>query len=252
MEGQEGIEVQLGEGGQPGGTGEEQPQGQPQGQQQVQDPNTGKMIPIERFNQVYPWMKELKEFGKTPAEIRQQLTTFREWQKAVEEHRKNQQMTPDEKTQAQTEAQIRKELIKIFPGLAKFDTLLEMVEKLESGHAESKLSATMEKASYVLADKLKEYKIDFQYQDEIEDYLASRMTEEELEDFKGGNFDVMLEKLKQSLEKGILAQFKKVPNLPKPPVRHGSGGTPPKGQPQKPKDLKEATDDAWNRFSSAE
>ena len=231
--------------------------GEPQGEQKPGPLEPGGV----RFEQVYGKMrdfegqlKQFKEFGD-PKEIRQQLETFKQWKKQVEDYQKQQQMTPDEKTEAQRAAAIRKELLKVYPELAEVSTLKEMkaaLDEMRSGYSETKAEANMEKASVKFSETLKAAKIDTKYQSKIEEYIFSQMNEEERQEFLNTGDTAVPERIfKNELENGLFSMMKTGPKLPTPPLRNTPGGTPPNGKPKAPKDWKEAEDAAWGMIEAS-
>lgn len=196
-------------------------------------------IPKERFDQVYGKLSAYKEFG-TPEEIKAQLAQFNVWKKQVDDLRaksqgREQAEDPKEK--------IRKQLLEVMPELGELSSLGELKEH--------QISSNMEKASSHLSTLLKTEKLEVapEVQDEIEDFIVNKMSEAQLKKFLKGDTGVVTEVFNACLEKGLLATLKpKAPALPKAPMRHAPGGTPPKA-PQKIKTFDEAGDAAWGRLS---
>ena len=210
-----------------------------------------------RFEQVYGKMKEyeravqqFKELGD-PNGVKSQLEKLRQYEKAIEDYRKQASMTPDEKSVAERQLAIQKELYKVMPSLKNLDRLEQLEAKLaeyEGKATESQTTATLEKMSTKFSETLKAAKIDTKYQGKIEDYIVSQMTQEELQDFVKGNFAIAERIFTNELKDGVLANLRRNPSLPTPPVRNTPGGTPPKGQ-EKAKTMKEAEEEAWARLT---
>lgn len=242
-EGQEGQEGQGGEG------------------QHVQDPNTGKFIPVERFNQVYGKAKEYegvvnqyKGFGD-PGSVKSKLEKLSAWEKAVDEQRKQQAMTPTEQEQAKRTAQLRRELEQVYPEIADVKTLKELraeLDALRNGNTETQATATLEKHSAKFADILKTARLDTKFQPKIEEYIVSQMSGEEKQRFVAGDFKIAEEIFNQELKDGLFSTLRAKTNLPTPPTRNTPGGTPPAGKGKKPMTMKEAEDEAWSRMSGNE
>jgi len=211
----------------------------------------------QRFDQVYGKMKEyertvqqFKELGD-PNGVRASLDKLRQYEKAIEDYRKQAAMTPDEKSIAERQLAIQKELYKVMPSLKNLDRLEQLEAKLaeyEGRATETQTTATLEKMSAKFSDTLKAAKIDTKFQGKIEDYIVSQMSQEELQDFVKGNFAIAERIFQNELKDGVLANMRRNPNLPAPPVRNTPGGTPPKGQ-EKIKTMKEAEAEAWARLT---
>lgn len=211
-----------------------------------------------RFEQIYGKMKEyekqiqqFKDFGD-PDGVKTKLSKLEQYEKAIEEYRKKEAMSPDEKTEAQRQLAIQKELYKVMPSLKNLDRLEALEQKLaeyEGKATESATTATLEKMSVKFAEQLKAAKIDTKYQGKIEDYIVSQMTQQELQEFVKGNYEIAERIFASELKDGVLANLRTRPGLPTPPVRNTPGGTPPKGQ-QNAKTMKEAEEEAWARLTS--
>ena len=215
---------------------------------------TPQMIPKERFDQVYQWQKELKEFGASPAEIRQQLKTFSEWKQKVEDYNNQQSLTPDEKTEAQRQQAILKELYKVMPGLQKlneFDEIKQKLTQYEEKATNAEISTNAKRASAAFGETLKSAKIDTKYQDDIEVWIWNKMSEDQQNLIRQGDATEAI-KMFGELNKSGMFNGMKAQNIPKPPLRNAPGGTPPKGQAPKGKSFDEATNAAWDAFSGAE
>jgi len=253
------FDVQDG-GGQVEEDGQQQVEGQQQ-TQQVADPNTGKMIPVERFNQVYGKMKEYeknagsyKEFGD-PQTLKGRLDKLAQWEKAVDEQRKQQSMTDGEKNEAQRKLRLQKELYDIMPNLKALERIEALEAKLsaqEGTVASTRAEAVLEKHSAKFADSLRSAKIDTKFQPKIEEYIVSQMSDDDRQRFISGDFAVADEIFQKELKEGLFSTMRGRA-LPTPPVRHNAGGTPPDGRgAKKPLTMKEAEDAAWSRINSGE
>lgn len=214
--------------------------------------------PIERWNDIYGKYKTYHETAKQYSElgdvteVKSKLQKLQEWEKAVEEQRKNAAMGDDERQAKQREAQIRKELLRVYPELAEIQSLKELRDEIAAMKGEvsgTKMEALAAKASAELSGMLSSAKIDAKYQSKIEDFLFSQMTQEEQKDFAKGDFSRMKEIFEDELNNGLLSAYKRGPKPPDPAVRHKPGGTPPKVEAKKPKTLDEATNDAWSKMS---
>jgi hypothetical protein len=245
MEGQEGTPVEGGQGSQ-GGEG-----------QHVQDPNTGKFIPIERFNAVYGKVKEYegqinqyKGFGN-PNDLKAKLEKLTAWEKAVEDQRKQASMTPSEQEQAKRTAQLRRELEQVYPEIAEVKRMKELQDELNTlkgSNSESKATAQLEKHSISFTGVLKAAKLDTKFQPKIEEYIVSQMSDEEKQRFVAGDFKVAEEIFNRELKDGLFSAMRGKPSLPTPPMRNTPGGTPPMNS-KKPMTMKEAEDEAWSRMN---
>jgi small-conductance mechanosensitive channel len=210
-----------------------------------------------RFEQVYGKMKEyerqiqqFKDLGDAGG-VKTQLEKLKTYEKAIEDYRKQAAMTPDEKTQAERQLAIQKELYKVMPNLKNLDRLEALEAKLaeyETKATETQTDAILEKMSAKFSETLKAAKIDPKYQGKIEDYIVSQMNKEELQDFVKGNYEIAERITTTELKDGVLANLRRAPGLPQPPVRNTPGGTPPKGQ-ERSKTMKEAEDEAWARLT---
>lgn len=234
------------------------PNGEGAGEEAV-DPATGNFIPKQRFDQVYGKMKDYEtkakawsEFGD-PGEVKSRLQKLQEWEKAVEDQRKNASMGDDERQAKQREVQIRKELLKVYPELADISTLKELREEIAAMKGEvsnAQVEAIATKASSELSGMLSAARIDTKYQGKIEDFLYSQMTTEERAQFSKGDFSRMKEIFDDELNNGLLSAYKRGLKAPETFVRHKPGGTPAKAANAKPKTLDEATNDAWSKMSA--
>jgi hypothetical protein len=231
------------------------PQSEPQGEPQEQS------IPYQRFEQVYGKMKDLeskytqfKEFGD-PGSVKERLNKLAQWEKTVEEHRQQQAKTPDEQAEAQRAAQIKKELLKVYPELADVNSLKELkaaMDELKNGYATTKAEATLKEASMRFSDTLKAAKIDSKYQDKIEEYIVSQMSDEERQEFVKGNYEIAERIFNNELKDGLFSGMRAKPNLPTPMTRNTPGGTPPNGRDNKPKTLQEAAELGFALISNRE
>jgi len=215
--------------------------------------------PIERWNDVYGKYKTTHEKYQQysglgdPAEIKSRLQKLQEWEKAVEEQRKQASLGEDEKAAQQNQRKIREELLRVYPELKDIQSLKELREEIASLKGEvsgSKVEVVAQKASSELSEMLKSSKIDGKYQSKIEDFIFSQMTEEEQKTFAQGDFSRMKEIFDQELNDGLLSAYKRGPRPPEPPVRLKPGGTPPRKE-VKPKTLDEATNDAWAKIEAS-
>lgn len=250
MEGQEGENQGLEGQGEQGG-----------GEQHVQDPNTGKMIPIERFNQVYGKAKEYegqinqyREFGN-PNDLKAKLEKLAQWEKAVEDQRRQQAMTPNEQEQAKRTAQLRRELEQVYPEIADVKMLKEFraeFDAIRNGSAEAQATAVLEKHSAKFTDILKTTKIDTKFQPKIEEYIVSQMSDEDKRQFVAGDFKIAEEIFNRELKEGLFSTLRPKSTLPAPPMRNTPGGTPPQGKDKRPMTMKEADDAAWSRMRGDE
>lgn len=238
---------------------EGQPEGvEPQGQQETApQPN-----PLEpggvRFEQVYGRMKDyeqrvnqFKELGD-PAAVREQLNKLATYEKALAEYRKQQSMTPQEQSEAQRAAQIRKELEKVYPEIKDMQTLKEMrdeMNRMQQSTFEAQATATLDKASQKFSEVLKTNKIDTKYQTKIEEYLVSQMSQEERQDFVRGNFEIAERIFNNELKEGLFAGMRARTLPPSPALRHTPGGTPPTSKGKGPTTLEEAASEAFGRIS---
>jgi hypothetical protein len=216
--------------------------------------------PIETWNAFYGKYKTATEQAKSFSElgdvnkVKQDLATFREWQKKVEEYQKQQNLTPDEKTEAQRQQAILKELYKVMPGLQKLGKLDELESKFsqwEEKLTTTEISANAEKASSQFSDAIRAAKIDPKFQDDIEVWLWNKMSEEQQGLIRQGDASEAI-KMFNELNKTGMFNGMKAQSLPKPPLRNTPGGTPPKGAAPKSKTFDAATADAWETFSGAE
>lgn len=218
-------------------------------------------IPYQRFEQVYGKMKEyetkfnqFKEFGD-PGSVRDRLNKMKEWEKAVEEHRQKANQSPDEQAESQRAANIRKELLKVYPELAEVQSMKELkaaIEELKNGYTTSKAEGTLKEASSRFTDALKSAKIDTKYQTKIEEYIVSQMSDEERREFVGGNYGIAEQIFNNELKDGLFSGMRARPNLPAPPLRNNPGGTPPSSKGSKPKTLQEAADLGFAMISNRE
>ena len=235
-----------------------------QEQEHVEKPQFTDLIdgkPLETWNALYGKYKatteqfnQYKELGD-PNKVKQDLATFREWQKKVEDYNKQQNLTPDEKTEAQRQQAILKELYKVMPGLQKLGKLDELETKFsqwEEKLTTSEISANAEKASSQFSDVIKGARIDPKFQDDIEVWLWNKMDENQQELIKRGDASEAI-KMFNELNKTGMFNGMKAQSLPKPPLRNAPGGTPPKGKSQdREKTFSEAGNSAWEVFSGAE
>jgi small-conductance mechanosensitive channel len=215
-------------------------------------------IPYQRFEQVYGKMKEyetqiqrFKEFGD-PSTVKEQLAKLKQWEKAVDEQRRQAAQTPDEKSEAQRAAQIKKELVKVYPELADISTVKELkaaIDELRNASADSKTEAVLKDMSSKFSETMKAAKIDTKYQSKIEEYIVSQMTKEEQGEFVKGNYEVAKRIFDNELKDGLFASMRAKPNLQAPAMRNTPGGTPPQGKVAKAKTLQEASDEGWNRIN---
>ena len=249
-----GGQGEPGEGGEEGGKEPEVGEG---GEKPVfKDLIDGK--PIERWNDVYGKYKTIHEkyqqyagFGD-PGEVNSRLQKLQEWEKVVEEQRKRASLTPDEKTEAEENLKIEKELLRRAPWLAnakKFEQMEAKLAELEGNISGSRLESIASKASSELSGMLSAAKIDSKYQSKIEDLIFSQMTQEEQRQFAMGDFSRMKEIFEQELNEGLLSAHKRSPAPPNPMVRHKPGGTPPRAKDAKPKTLDDASNDAWPKMN---
>lgn len=230
-----------------------------EGQEGVESQPQEQTIPYKRFEEVYGKMKDYetrssqyKEFGD-PASVKERLGKLAQWEKTIEEHRKQQSLTPPEQAEAQRVAQLRKELEKVYPEIGDVKTLKELREELnamKNGFSENQAQATLKDMSSRFTDTLKSAKLDTKYQTKIEEYLVSQMSEEERQDFVRGNYEIAERIFNNELKDGLFSAMKARPNLPTPAVRQTPGGTPPKGAGKKATTLAEATDAGWDLIHS--
>lgn len=227
----------------------------------VQDPATGKFIPIERFNEVYGKNKEYERqlgqysgYGK-PDELKAKLDKLAAWEKAVEEQRKAASMTDTEKAAEQRKLQLRKELVSLFPELdsiKKIEELEKVIASLQGSSEESKASQVLEKHSLAFTGVLKAAKIDLKYQDKIEEYIVSQMDDEQKKAFIAGDFSIAQAIFDNELKDGLFSAMRAKPVLPVPPIRNTAGGTGPKGGKPKPMTMREAEEAGWARLQGGE
>ena len=220
-----------------------------------------KYIPYQRFDQVYKQMQDFKsraeaykEFGD-PKELAAMRAEHAAWKKAIEDHRAEAAKTPDEKTEAQRQANIRKEILKVYPELEGLNSLKELkakIEQLEGMSTTRANEATLKDHSQKFSDTLKQSKIDLKHQSKIEEYIVSQMSNEEKAAFVRGDFEIAKRIFENELNEGLFAALKARPTFPTPARHNTPGGTPPKAPAKGPKTLKEAEDEAWERLSSGE
>ncbi len=227
-------------------------------QPQFNDLMDGK--PIETWNALYGRYKTAAEQAKSYSElgdvnkIKQDLATFREWQKKVEEYQKQQNLTPDEKTEAQRRQQILNELVKVMPGLQKLGKLDELEQKLsqwEEKQTTAEISANADNASRQFSETIKAAKIDPKYQEDIEVWLWNKMNEEQQELIKRGDASEAIKMFNEFNKTGMFDGMK-ARAIPKPSLRNAPGGTPPKGPGKKPIDFNSATNEAWEAYNAQE
>lgn len=218
-----------------------------------------KYIPIERFNEVYGkakeyerQMAEYKKYG-APAEIGARHEKLTQWEKAVEEAKKQANATPDEKTAAERAARVRKELVTLFPELANLGKIADLESKYEglsAGEAEATARTVLAEHSASFTPLLKAAGIDPKYQGDIEELLVAKMSEDEKVAFLQGDFNVAKTLFESSVKEGLLAGLsRKTPPIP-PALRNPAGGQIVPGKKPKPLSLKEALDAGWNRLNS--
>lgn len=213
-----------------------------------------------RFEQVYGKMKDyerqvsqFKEFGD-PDGVKTRLSKLEQYEKAIEDYRKQAAMSPTEKSEAERQVQIQRELLKVMPNLKNLDRLEALEAKLaeyEGRATEAQTTANLEKMSLQFSKTLAANKIDVKHQGKIEDYIVSQMNPQELQEFVAGNYSIAERIFANELKDGVLASLQRRPGLPTPPMRNTPGGTPPKGQ-QAAKTMKEAEEEAWARLTSGE
>jgi small-conductance mechanosensitive channel len=227
----------------------------------VTDPNTGKTIPIERFNEVYGKAKEYERnlgqynsFGK-PEELKTKLEKLAAWEKAVDEQRKTASLTPTEQDAAKRQLQIQKELFTAMPSLKLLDKIEAMEKKLGEyeGHtAEAKAEVVLKDHSTKFSKILSADKIDLKFQPKIEDYILSQMDDEQKRQFVQGDFSIAETIYANERKEGLISLTRMKSSPPAPAVRNSAGGTPPKGQEKKAMTMKEAENEAWNRMKGEE
>lgn len=204
-------------------------------------PQGGNWIPKQRFDQVNNNLRSYKEFG-SPDEVKERLSRLSEWEKQVEEHRKREAMTQEQRDQAASRDEIRNQLLELLPELKDIEKIAGLEErtgKLTQNTVQKNLAG----ASTFLGEMLKNGNLDMDAdtQDGVEDYLWVRMTEEEREAAQQGDYSGIEEAYKRESEKGLLSKLKPLAAPTPIPRRHRTGGTPP----PKPKD-------AVKTFSEAE
>lgn len=218
-----------------------------------------KYIPVERFNEVYGKYKEyersMKEWGELkPSEVKAQMQKLKEWEKQVEDYKKQANATPDEKQTAERAARVRKELLGIFPELgklSKIDELENKYEGLSASEAEATAKGVLAEHSAAFAPMLKAANIDSKYQGDIEEFLVNKMSEDEKIAFLQGDFDVVKPIFEAALKEGLLsALVRKTTPLP-PALRNPVGGTNAPGKKPKPLSMKEAEEQGWSRMSNS-
>lgn len=216
-----------------------------------------KYIPIDRFNQVYKqakdyerMMADYKKYG-TPDEVRSRHEKLTQWEKAVEEAKKQAAATPDEKKEAERAARVRKELEAMYPELkqlSKIGDLEQKYEGLSAQEAEATAKGVLSEHSATLAPILKAAGIDAKHQSKIEEYLISQMGEDQKIAFLNGDFDVAKQIFDSDLKEGLLSALVRKPAPILPALRNPAGGTAAKGAKPKPLSMKEAEDIGWAKL----
>ncbi len=232
-----------------------------EGENQEPKVDETKYIPIQRFNEVYKQAKEYerqmaeyKKFG-APDEIRSRHEKLTQWEKAVEEAKKNANATPDEKQAVERAARVRKELLTIFPelsNLGKIPDLESKYEGLSAGEAEATARQVLAEHSASFTPLVKAAGIDPKYQGEIEEYLVAKMSEEEKVAFLRGDFSVAKTLFEASLKEGLLSSLVRKQSPIPPALRNPAGGTVVKGAKQKPLSMREAEQAGWERLHNSE
>lgn len=219
-----------------------------------------KYIPVERFNEIYGKYKEFertmgdyKKYG-TPEEVKARHEKLVQWEKQVEDYKKQANATPDEKQAAERNARVRKELELIFPelkNLAKIPELESKYEGLSAGEAEATAKEVLAEHSAAFAPMLKAANIDPKYQSDIEEFLASKMSEDEKIAFLQGDFDVVKPVFEAALKEGLLSALVRKTTPLTPALRNPVGGTNAPGKKPKPLSMKEAEEQGWSRMSNS-
>ncbi len=218
-----------------------------------------KYIPIERFNEVYGKFKDYertladyKKYG-APAEIGARHEKLNQWEKAVEQAKKDASASPDEKNAAERSARVRKELMAIFPelaNLAKIPDLESKYEGMSAGQAEATAKEVLAEHSATFAPILKAAGIDSKYQSDIEEFLVAKMSDDDKIAFLQGDFSVVKTLFEASMKEGLLASLvRKAAPIP-PALRNPAGGTIVKGAKPKPMTMREAEELGWQRLNS--
>lgn len=218
-----------------------------------------KYVPITRFNEVYRQAKEYeramaayKKYG-APEEIAARHEKLTQWEKAVEEAKKQASATPDEKQAAERAARVRKELLAIFPelgNLAKITDLESKYGELSAGEAEAAAKEVLAEHSVAFAPLVKEAGIDPKYQSEIEEFIAAKMSEDDKIAFLQGDFSVAKTIFEAAVKEGLLSGLVKKAPLITPALRNPAGGTVVKGAKPKPLSMKEAEEMGWARMQN--
>lgn len=177
------------------------------------------MIPKQRFDQVNNQFRAYKEFGTT-----EQLKADREelikYRQAIKDYNTN-------KNAQDPKVAVRNQLLDVYPELSKINDFDKMQTRVQDQNFDI--------ASDTFGSILKDQKmtVEPKYQDFLETYLWHNMSKEQQDTLKTGSPRQIRETVKEVYQEFKDAEpFKLLKNQssnipPKPPIRHGAGGTPP-------------------------